>query len=91
LNPAFVADASVAVSWVVAAQSSPATDRLLDHLNAGFDIVVPALWPYEVANSLLTLLRRGKFLAADYRAGRVLLAELRASVDHEGPELAGGR
>ena len=55
MSAAFVADASVAVSWSIASQSSALTDRLLDDVAGGGVIAVPPLWPYEVANSLVFL------------------------------------
>lgn len=91
MNPAFVADASVAVSWAVVSQSSPAADRLLDQIAAGGGIAVPSLWPYEVANSLLVLLRRKKIPKEDYLAARTLLDGLRASIDDDGARLAATR
>ncbi len=89
MNLPFVADASVAVSWVVGTQATAETDRLLDAVMAGRGIIVPSLWPFEVANTLLVLLRRKRQPTADYLAGRVLLGRLRASIDDEGIRVAG--
>lgn len=88
MSATFVADASVAVSWSVASQSSALTDRLLDNVAAGGVIAVPPLWPYEVANSLLFLLRRRRIQKDDYAAARSLLNKLSVSMDEEGPRLA---
>jgi len=88
VSAAFVADASVAVSWSIASQSSALTDRLLDDVAAGGVIAVPALWPYEVANSLVFLLRRRRIQKDDYAAARSLLSKLSVSIDEEGPRLA---
>jgi predicted nucleic acid-binding protein len=55
---AFVADASVAVAWVHPAQATSETDAMLDALADGAMLEVPALWPLEVANALLMLVRR---------------------------------
>jgi hypothetical protein len=52
---AFVADASVGIAWSVLSQATPATEHLLDRVET---FLVPVLWPFEVANALLTLLRR---------------------------------
>jgi predicted nucleic acid-binding protein len=90
VRAAFVADASVAVSWSVASQSSVLTDLLLDDVAAGGVIAVPPLWPYEVANSLLFLLRRKRIRKEDYIAARSLLGKLSVSIDEAGPRLAGG-
>jgi len=88
MSATFVADASVAVSWSVASQSSVLTDQLLDDVAAGGVIAVPPLWPYEVANSLLFLLRRRRIQKVDYAAARLLLHKLSVSIDEEGPRHA---
>jgi predicted nucleic acid-binding protein len=91
LNPAFVADASVAMSWVIPSQSSAATDSLLDQVMSGSGIAVPSLWLYEVANSLVVLLRRKKILQEDYLAARALFSGLRSSIDDEGAHFTASR
>ena len=68
----------------VTSQSSPTADRLLDQVIAGAGIVVPPLWPLEIANSLLMLCRRKRILRESYLAARTLLDGLRASIDDEG-------
>jgi predicted nucleic acid-binding protein len=88
VSPAFVADASVAVSWSVVSQSSALTDRLLDDVAAGGLITVPPLWPYEVANSLVFLLRGRRIQKGDYAGARSLLSKLSVSIDEESPRLA---
>ena len=55
MNHDFVADSSVGIAWVVASQSSEATDRLLDDVESGRRLVVPVLWAFEAANTLLVL------------------------------------
>lgn len=50
---------------------------------AGSGIAVPSLWPYEVANTLLGLLRRKKMVKEDYLAARAFFGGLRASIDDE--------
>jgi len=81
VNPGFVADASVAVAWVVESQSTDATDRL-------FVEVVPVLWMFEVANALLMLMRRRRIDRQGYDQARLDLSNLRPLVDAEGPKLA---
>jgi len=57
----FVLDASFALTWVVESERTPAT---LNHyealLEARAEAVVPAMWPDEIANVLLTLERNKK-------------------------------
>ena len=85
---AFVADASVAVGWVHPAQASRETGAMLDAIAGGAGLVVPALWPLEVANALTVLVRRRKLTAEERRAGLGWLRGLPLRVDHEAASLA---
>ena len=91
MSEGFIADASVGVAWAVHSQASAAMDELLDRVAAGTPLVVPMLWPFEVANSLLVLLRRKKLLAAERDRAIAALARLPLVVDDDGPRLALGR
>ena len=91
MSEGFIADSSVGVAWAVHSQASAATDELLDRVAAGTPLVVPTLWPFEVANSLLVLLRRKKLLAAERDRAIAALARLPRVVDDDGPRLALGR
>jgi predicted nucleic acid-binding protein len=91
VSPAFVADSSVGVAWAVLSQSSPAAERLLDEVASGRPFVVPALWPFEVANSLVVLMRRKRITAEQCARARRALSHLRPVVDDEGPRTALGR
>ena len=91
MSEGFIADSSVGVTWAVHSQASAATDELLDRVAAGTPLVVPTLWPFEVANSLLVLLRRKKLLAAERDRAIAALARLPLVVDDDGPRLALGR
>jgi predicted nucleic acid-binding protein len=53
------------------------------NLAAGGIIAVPPLWPYEVTNSLVFLLRRRRIEKDDYAAARSLLSKLSVSIDEE--------
>lgn len=55
---ALVVDASVALSWFFEDEALTWTDSVLDGLAHGDRIGVPAHWPTEVSNGLLTALRR---------------------------------
>ncbi len=59
----FIAHSPVGVAWAVHSQAIAATDELQDRVAQGSPLVVPTLWPFEVANSLPVLLRRKKILA----------------------------
>ncbi len=57
---ACVLDSSAALSWVLPDEDG--ADALLDSVIA-FGATVPPLWPYEVANVLLQIERRGRLPA----------------------------
>ena len=84
----FVADSSVGVAWAVLSQSSEATADLLENVASGAALVVPVLWTFEVANSLLVLARRKRITPEQSaRASRALI-HLNPIIDEEGPRLA---
>jgi predicted nucleic acid-binding protein len=85
---AFVADSSVAIAWAVPSQSGASSVDLLERVAS--PIVVPKLWPFELANVLLVLLRRRVILDDQYERARNSLGKLDCVVDEEGPELALG-
>lgn len=91
MSEGFIADSSVGVAWAVPSQASAATDGLLDDLATGTPVVVPTLWAFEVANSLLVLLRRKKILGPERDRALDALARLPLVLDDEGPRLALGR
>jgi len=59
----FVLDCSVTAAWCIEAEANPSTDRLLDSLQSG-EALVPALWPLEISNVLLTAERRRRLTRA---------------------------
>jgi len=54
-----VLDASSALSLVLADEFTDDSQRILDHV-VEHGAIVPSLWQYEVANGLLSALRRGR-------------------------------
>lgn len=84
----FVVDASIAVSWVHPAQANDATDALLESVYAGSVVEAPALWPLEVANALVVLVRRGKLEEEDRQRALAAIAKLSVKLDHEMSSLA---
>lgn len=91
MKPPFVVDASVAVAWVHPAQATPETAAMLDAIADGAPIEVPALWPMEVANALLVLVRRGKLEDEERRIGLGWLPGLALRIDHDAAALAFSR
>jgi predicted nucleic acid-binding protein len=85
---AFVADASIAVAWVHPAQATAETEELLDAISQGAVVEVPALWPLEVSNALLVLVRRKKLIETERQAALKALQALTVRVDHEMSALA---
>ena len=91
MTRAFVADASVAIGWVHPAQATKQTAAMLDAIADGATLEVPALWPLEVANALIVLVRRRKLAEDERRLGLEWLRGLRMRLDHEMSALAFSR
>jgi predicted nucleic acid-binding protein len=91
MTRAFVADASVAIGWVHPAQSTDETSAMLDAIADGATLEVPSLWPLEVANALMVLVRRRKLTKGDRQAGLGWLRGLRLRLDHDMASLAFSR
>lgn len=88
MSRSFVADASVAIAWVHPAQATSETEAMLDGLVAGDSLVVPALWPLEVANALTVLRRRRKLTPDEAGSAIEIIRELPAVIDHEAAAIA---
>ncbi|OGR87635.1 MAG: hypothetical protein A3A86_01205 [Elusimicrobia bacterium RIFCSPLOWO2_01_FULL_60_11] len=86
MNPArIVLDASIAVAWCFEDEKTPDTERLLDALTSGTEALVPALWPYEVANALLAAERRKRITVAQAAHFLSRLSDLGISIDDSHP------
>lgn len=88
MSEGFVADASVGMAWAVESQSSAETKDLLDRVASGVPFVVPVLWPFEVTNALLMLVRRKRMTPEDFVRVRLDLATAKPVIDAEGPRFA---
>jgi predicted nucleic acid-binding protein len=91
MSEAFVADASVAIGWVHPAQATPRTEAMLEAIAGGATVEAPALWPLEVANALLVLVRRRKLSESERQTALGWLRGLRVRIDHESASLAMSR
>lgn len=60
----FVLDASIAVCWAFDDEAHPAASLALERLRTD-DACVPALWWFELRNSLIVNERRGRITEAD--------------------------
>lgn len=75
----FVVDASVAIAWCIDDEATPDTEAVLDRLRAD-GATVPAIWPLEVANALLTAERRQRLPQIQVVGRLQLLARLPIAV-----------
>jgi|SRR5271165_2478093 len=76
-----VIDASVTLAWFFPDEATSYTDSLLDLLASGSEAVVPAIWPFEVTNALLTAERRKRVTTAQLSGMLKRLTELPISVE----------
>lgn len=88
MSGGFIADSSVAISWIAESQSTKATDHLLDEVVSGMPFTVPVLWMFEVADSLLVLKRRKRIDLGECSLATKILSRLTPVIDDEGPRLA---
>ena len=61
---------------------------MLQAFAAGASVEVPALWPLEVANALVVLVRRGKLAESERQTALGWLRGLPVKIDHETASLA---
>lgn len=76
----FVLDASVAVAWCFEDETTKFTEAVLALISAGAEVLVPSLWPLEIANALLMAERRKRIALAKVTAILVRIAALPISV-----------
>jgi predicted nucleic acid-binding protein len=76
-----VLDASVVLSWCFPDESSPGAEKLLDSMADGTKAIVPAIWPFEIANALLTAERRKRLSTAQVTAALRSLTLLPIAID----------
>jgi uncharacterized protein (TIGR03382 family) len=81
----------VALGWVHPAQATRQTDAMLDAIVDGATLEVPGLWPLEVANALVVLVRRRKLSEDERQSALGWLRGLRVRLDHEAAALAWSR
>lgn len=64
---------------------------MLDAIERGATVEVPALWPLEVSNALTVLVRRRRLTARERQAGLGWLRGLPVRIDHDAAALAFSR
>lgn len=84
---AFVVDASIALAWCFEDESTPFTVSILDALRNDSG-VVPAIWPFEIANSLVSGERRGRLTRGQADGAIALLRGLPIVVEDRSLEFA---
>lgn len=84
----FVVDASIAIAWLHPAQGNTQSEALLEQASQGTPIEAPSLWPLEVSNALLVLVRRKKLTEEERRSALKALLGLSVVIDHEASNLA---
>ncbi|MBE3599148.1 MAG: type II toxin-antitoxin system VapC family toxin [Limnochordaceae bacterium] len=80
MSSRLVIDASVALSWAFEDEADVLSDRVLDALVDGV-AVVPAVWPVEVSNGLVTAQRRGRITPAETARFLSLIGRLPVQVE----------
>lgn len=87
--PDLVLDSSVALTWAFEDEVSAYAEAILDRLPV-IGAFVPAIWPLEIANSLLVAERRGRASLADTAQFIRVLNGLPIILDDETSERALG-
>lgn len=77
----WVLDASFALALGLPDESSERVERFMGRLAPGTPLWVPALWGYEIANSLLIAERRGRIREAEASRALGIILELPLEVD----------
>ena len=85
MSAEFVVDNSVVMAWCFADEGDGYAESVLDSLTSG-RAYVPAVWPLEVGNVLLSSERRGRLSRAAAVRFLALLSDLPISVEQETPE-----
>ncbi len=74
-------DASVAVAWCFEDEATSLTEGILDLLAKGTTVVVPTVWPLEVANAMLSAERKKRISVAQAAAFLRRVAAFPISID----------
>jgi predicted nucleic acid-binding protein len=83
-----VLDASVSLAWCFEDESASLSERLLDALETGTEMLTPSIWPLEVANALLMAERRKRITNAQATAFLQRISKLPILVLPTPPERA---
>jgi predicted nucleic acid-binding protein len=75
-----VLDASMAMAWLFADETTDATEAIFDEVAVN-GAIVPAIWSLEVANGLQKAMRRGRISSAERELALSQLRNLPIEVD----------
>jgi predicted nucleic acid-binding protein len=78
----FIVDASITMAWCFEDEATPFSDALLIRARQT-GVVVPAIWPLEVANTILIGERRQRLTDALTAQFLLLLASLSITIDDQ--------
>jgi predicted nucleic acid-binding protein len=89
----FVLDASIGLAWFVDNPMDPYAGQVERTLRAGAVAIVPQLWPLEMANGFLTVLRRAALSREAFEGAlrdveRLLISSIRLDPSTSGPRFA---
>lgn len=73
----FVIDSSIAAAWSFKEEATAYTEGVLDAVSSFDEGVAPRLWAYELRNSVLMGIRRGRIAKADAEEFLKSLSDLR--------------
>jgi predicted nucleic acid-binding protein len=76
-----VLDASVTVAWCFSDETTLFAEQVLDFIASGGEAMVPAIWPFEVANALRAGERRKRISTAQVTSILQRIANLPIAID----------
>jgi predicted nucleic acid-binding protein len=81
LTPRLVVDASAILSLCFDDEDRAYGQKVLDTIEAGASVIVPAIWPLEIANGVLAAERKNRLDHDALLRFQVILGKFRASLD----------
>jgi predicted nucleic acid-binding protein len=79
-----VIDASITAAWFLPGEQTDYTEALFERVSsAGFEVIAPRLWAYEIRNTVLMAFRRGRITKIESQ--QILVSLNNLSVDLSEP------
>jgi len=76
-----VLDASMTASFLISDEYNPKSQKLLENM-ASLNCCAPAIWLYEIRNTLITSLRRQRFTMNEFSIALIMLDKLPVKIDY---------